>query len=418
MAPPYEALLEFIRTVPVVDAHSHLMPEAEHVAQPRDVLRVFGQYVRVPMFASGLPLEDWPRIHDPALPLMDRWRLMKPYLPLVRHTSFFRAAQKTLRHFWGAGELNDGNVEELSVRVAADNRPGIYDRVLRLESGIVRVLDQDSGHDGHDDAADLEAFRNQEILAPVVSVIDVTLDGTGTTAHRIHEAASLEAYMQGARHRIHAMAAAGAVGYKMHAIAEVAPDRRAAGEEFAEMRRRSRPLKLDHPGALRSHIQDELLSEVEQTGLPVAVHTGFWQVDRYRPLHIVPVLERHPGIHFDLFHTGMPYVRESGTIAVNYPNTSVNLCWAHSVNASMTAHALDEYIDQLGLDKIIAFGDDVRWMVEKVWGHLEVARENVARVLAGRVSRGDMDLDGAREMARAWFFENPARIYRVPKGCD
>jgi predicted TIM-barrel fold metal-dependent hydrolase len=148
------------------------------------------------------------------------------------------------------------------------------------------------------------------------------------------------------------------------------------------------------------------------------VHTGFWGVNRYHPIHMMPLIECHPEVHFDLFHAGVPYVRELGLIAVNFPNTSVNLCWAHSINAAMAAGALEEYIDQLGMDKIIAFGGDVRWMVEKVYGHLELARQNIADVLARRIERGLMNLEDTTRIAKLWFFDNPVRIYRLPVPLD
>ena len=80
--------------------------------------------------------------------------------------------------------------------------------------------------------------------------------------------------------------------------------------------------------------------------------------------------------------------------------------------------ALDEYIDQLGIDKIIAFGGDVRWMVEKVYGHLELARLNIASVLANRVQKGLMKFHDAEAMAKMWFLDNPARIYKLRVALD
>jgi predicted TIM-barrel fold metal-dependent hydrolase len=220
-------------------------------------------------------------------------------------------------------------------------------------------------------------------------------------------------YLDWARHRLRQMAAGGTVAFKTSSNAYAEPDRQTALAEFAELQRTGNRLGDRLTTPLYSYIHEELLKAAEPLGLPVAVHTGFWGVNRHDPAHFIPVIERHPNIHFDLFHSGIPYVRVLGTMAVNYPNTSINLCWAHSINMAMSASALDEYIDQVGTDKIIAFGGDVHWMVEKVYGHLELARQNVAAVLAKRVDEGLMDLCEAERVAQAWFVENPARIYRL-----
>ena len=380
-------------------------------------MSIYGQYVRLPMLASGLPFSEWERMHDPAVPLMERWAILRPFLPLIRHTSFARAARLTLNHFWGESEITDDNVGWLSERIAAENHSGLYNRVLRDHCNILRVCNQDTLQN---DCRDLDVYRNQDILAPVVSLIDVK-GPEGMEVNRLispEGCGCLDAYMDWARQRLVDMVRGGAVGFKSFAILELPKDRSSALAEFADLQRSGRELRIDAPSALRSWIHAELLSIVPQLGVPVAVHTGFWQLNLFHPAHVLPLLERFPAVHFDLFHAGVPYVREIGAMAINYPNTSLNLCWAHSNNAAMTASALNEYIDWLGSDKLIAFGSDVHQMIEKVYGHLELARRNVAGVLARRIEMGLMNCDDALQLVRAWFFDNPTRIYKLPLASD
>lgn len=412
-----EKILERIRESFVIDAHEHLMSEREQLALPKDALLVYGQYTRLPMFASGLSQEDWRRMHDPEVPLMQRWAIAKPFINLIKHTSFARAARMTLQSCWGVDELTDDNVGSVSERIVAENKPGLYERVLRGKCKILSVLNQDTGQN---DSRDLEAYKGQEILKPVVSLIDVKLPENREINHLVGPDGfkSLDDYLDFARTRLETMAQGGAVGFKTFSYPLQSPDRISALEEFGDLKSEAHSIRIGAPSALYSYILDELLSTVPRLGVPVAVHTGFWGVTVHNPSYMVPIIERHPNVHFDLFHSGIPYVRVLGTIAVNYPNTSVNLCWAHSINAAMTADALNEYIDQLGIDKIIAFGGDVRWMVEKVCGHLELARQNVASVLTKRVHDGLMDIDDAYQLAQKWFFDNPARIYKLPAQLD
>ena len=409
-----QQLLDRIRRMPVIDAHEHLEPEGRHVAHPPDALRLYAQYTRLPMFASGLPADDWPRLRDGDLPLAERWAVLKPYIARIRHTSFARAARLTLQHFWGADELTDENIGPISERIAADNGPGRYRRVLREHCNIVRVLNQNAPPP--DDRRELEIFGDQDLLRCVVELVD------SRPPQNTHVASiggpdacrTLDDYLDWARERARTMARGGAVGFKICARPYRPPDRQEARAQFEDLVRREESLPTPSAGPLTSYILDELLRAVPALGLPVAVHTGFWGDFREMdPTHMIPVIERHPDVHFDLFHTGIPYVRQTGLMAVNLPNTTINLCWAHSINASMTARAMDEYIDQVGVDKVIGFGGDVRFMVEKVYGHLELARRNIARVLARRIEDGLMDLDDAEELCEAWLFDNPARVYRL-----
>lgn len=408
----YEALLEEIAAIPVIDAHEHLPAEGEYLKAPTDALSLYGQYTRLPMFASGLSEDDWERMHDPTVPVLQRWRLAKPHISNIKHTSFARAAQVTMEHFWGVAELADDNVEALSEKISAQHKPGVYRNVLADHCGIRCVLNQDTSTDYTDG---LNAYLGQELLAPVVALVAVEPPDNICIARIGGEDGftSLDDYLDWARGRLKTLAADGAVAFKTTALPYDVPDRRraAAGLKACAGSKDSAP-RSDEPGPMLSYVHDELLKTAGSLGLTVAVHTGFWgDFRKLNPTHMIPVIERHGDVHFDLFHLGIPFARETGSMAANFANVSVNMCWAHSINAAMTRSALDEYIDGLGADKIIAFGGDVRWFVHKVYGHLELARRNVASVLARRIRQDLLDADEARALAKAWFFENPKRIY-------
>jgi hypothetical protein len=110
---------------------------------------------------------------------------------------------------------------------------------------------------------------------------------------------------------------------------------------------------------------------------------------------------------------GMPQVRETAVIAKNWPNVWLNLCWTHIISQKQTCNALDEYLDIVPVNKILAFGGDYGKPVEKVYGHLVMAREDIANILGGRVAEGLMTEEQAVEIARLWFWENPKTLYRL-----
>ena len=148
--------------------------------------------------------------------------------------------------------------------------------------------------------------------------------------------------------------------------------------------------------------------------MPVAVHTGYW--DDFReldPKFLLGIAARRRDVRFDLFHLGMPMVRDALLIGKSYPNVTLNLTWCPVISQVQTCRALDELLDLVPLNKVIAFGGDYRVAVQKVWGHLVMARECVAVALAKRVQDGDLDRAEAMRIARMWFDDNPARIYRI-----
>jgi len=88
------------------------------------------------------------------------------------------------------------------------------------------------------------------------------------------------------------------------------------------------------------------------------------------------------------------------------------MCWAHIISPAASRSALADFLDALPYTKISAFGGDYMF-VDGVWGHLSLARENVARVLAEKVREGVFTREKALQIGLALFHDNPARIFRL-----
>jgi len=189
------------------------------------------------------------------------------------------------------------------------------------------------------------------------------------------------------------------------------PDRKAAEEIFGRLLNGD---AIDWPDRYKlwGYTVDEMIGMVGEGGRVVAVHTGVWNdFRRFKATHMIPMIQRHPEVRFDLYHGSIPYVREAGFIVKNFPNVWLNLCWAHIVSPMMTRSMLDEWMDYVPMNKIFAFGGDYMIPVEKVYGHLVMARENISQVLAMRVEEGLMGLEDAVRVAHKWFHDNPAGLY-------
>ena len=120
---------------------------------------------------------------------------------------------------------------------------------------------------------------------------------------------------------------------------------------------------------LRSFLMEEMLDMAGELGLVVAVHTGMWGDFRTQgPQHVIPIVSRHPKTRFDIYHMGIPYVRETAILGKNFSNVWLNLCWCHIISPRIACSAMDELIDLVPINKIIAFGGDYARDVESVYG--------------------------------------------------
>mgnify|MGYP001082266939 CR=1 FL=1 len=84
-----------------------------------------------------------------------------------------------------------------------------------------------------------------------------------------------------------------------------------------------------------------------------------------------------------------------------------------SVAEVTTARTLDEMLDMVPMNKIIAFGGDYIWSVENVYGHLQMARQSLADVLSARIVKGKLNTEDAKYILKRWFYDNPAEFYGI-----
>ncbi|MBM4401560.1 MAG: hypothetical protein FJ045_06385 [Crenarchaeota archaeon] len=225
---------------------------------------------------------------------------------------------------------------------------------------------------------------------------------------------TLDDYLELIRKGLKKWKSEGAVGIKMTSKPYETPERSQAIALFDKLVRNERE-ELTEMNPLYSFLMEEMLNMSAELGLVVAVHTGLSGGDfrTFAPQHIIPILGRHPKTRFDIYHMGIPWVRETAIIGKNYPNVWLNLCWCHIISQKIACMALDELVDLVPVNKIIAFGGDYNLPVEKVYGHLVMAREDVAKVLGHRIEDGFMTEDEAVEIAKQWFYDNPKELYQL-----
>ena len=400
-----EKLMEVMWQMDIVDAHEHLPPEHVRTSGPVDALTLFAHYTRTDLVTAGMQPEGYDRMLNPEIPLDERWQLIRPHLENIRYGSYARPAFLAAKEFYGFDDINDETYRPLSERMEAENTPGIYTRILRDKCNIRVALTQ-AGRTDYDG----------DLLVPLMPLDTY---GMVSSAQDVEKRANqfglsvknLDGYLEVARKGVAQLKAEGAVGLKSVSRPNAAVNRQAAEEIFQNI------LKGQESGntqPLRDFLMHEMFDIAADLDMVVAVHTGMWGDFRtLDPKHFIPIFPQHPRTKFDVYHMGMPWVRETGVIGKNFPNVWLNICWCHIISPRMTCSALDEYIDMVPINKIIGFGGDYGRPVEKVYGHLLMALEDIAEVLGSRVDRGLMGFDDAVMIAQKWLHGNPKELYQL-----
>jgi len=407
-----ELLLEAMEDMEIIDAHEHLPPEHVRTDAKVDVLTLFSHYTRTDLIASGMKPDDYTKVIDANGPLDERWKLFKPYFEHIRYGSYARPALIAAEEFYGFSDITDDNYEEISERMQSQNTQGIYHRILREKCKIRAALTQ-AGRTDYD--GDLLIP-----LMPLNSYANIkSADDLSKRAHDLGmKVSNLDDYMELVKKGIERWKAEGVVGLKTSSTPNLQnppPRRKSAEEAFSKIISSADPkINANDSNLLQDFLINYLMDVAGELDLVVAVHSGMW--GDFRNLdskHMIPVFPRHPNTRFDLYHLSMPSVRDTIVIGKNFPNVWLNLCWCHIISQQMTCSALDECIDIVPMNKIIGFGGDYSRPVEKVYGHLLMAREDISTVLGRRVDRGMISLNEAIAISQKWLWNNPRELYKL-----
>ena len=398
-------LEEALAQMQVIDCHEHLPPEAVRTGRRVDVFTLFSHYTGPDLMVAGMAQADYQKIQDTDLPLDYRWQLFAPYWQQIRWNSYSRAALLAAQRCYGCDDISAATYRKLSEAMQKANTPGIYQRILAETCNIRTSLTQCG-----------RTETGTGLLTPVMPLLYDMESWQGLTRSAAAGGAairSLDDYLDACRAYVVRVKGEGAVGLKMASNPYGDPDREKAVEAFRALQE-GRQQHLPVPNPLRDFVLDQLLAFAAEQDLVIAVHMGYWGDFRIlAPSHMIPLLQRHPRTRFDLYHVGYPYVRESLMLGKAFPNAWLNFCWTHIISQKMAMDALDEAIDLVPSNKVLGFGGDYDKPVEKVYGHLAMAREDIATVLAGRVAQGRWSEEQALAIARQWLWDNPRELYRL-----
>jgi len=414
-----QQLMAVISKRNIIDCHEHLPPERQRTDTPQDVFTLFSHYTQNDLLSAGMDragydgvlpradkLPEYESLFDHSIPLEHRWRTFEPYWRRIRFGSYARAAILTAKQVYAVDDINERTYQILSERIDAENTPGVYRRILCDRCRIAVALTQ------------CNQTNLQRPLVPLMGTYKIThlrtRDQLETLADEFGKPVSnFDDYLLVADTQLKNWLDEGIVGIKIISQFNLLPDRQAAECAFSHLLN-GQELVADDRGfePLDNFLLHHVIDRAAELNLVVAVHAGIWgdfrKLDAKHMLTLAPI---HPQADFDLYHLGMPAVRDAIVIAKNMPNVFLNLCWTHIISQVQARSGIDELIDQVPVNKVLAFGGDYSRPVEKIVGHLHMARENLARVFARRIDRGLIQFDQAIEIIKLWFWDNPLALY-------
>jgi hypothetical protein len=427
----FDRLHEKIRVMPVIDCHEHLTGPEERPPYKEPIASLIHGYMLSDLHSAALGISDREvaRLEDQDVSTDEKWPLFEQLWHATEHTAYARVTKLVLQNVYGESELTRGALARIADKLA-DQTEETYFRTID-EAGIQVMLVDVLGWL----PKGLGSFLNGEKTFPekwrlMISLPDMhpntmnweTIDCYGSLADV--QITSLDEYLEAVFVVFQRCMERGAIGIKDQSAYSRVLSYDVVSKSEAESQfnlvladpRNSLGWPAGKP--LNDYLFHQYMRFARELDLPVQLHTGHMagirnRVDKTNAAHLTSVLELHRDVRFDLFHGNWPYLGDLLFLGKNYPNVAIDCCWLHIIDPDYAAELLERSVLTLPHTKVHGFGGDYGDVPEFVAGHLQIARENIARVMTRLVERGWLDEEQALSLAADWLFNNPNRFFKL-----
>lgn len=422
-------LLANLERLRIYDSHEHLMPESARLEQQVDFFSMAGHYAMSDVISAGLAGDDLAAVRDEKAPLDRRWQAFEPHWKAARYTGYGQALSIAIRDIYGVEEISRASLERINQAIRQRNQPGLYRQVLQEAARIDWCL-VDANWNEKPASLDQPYFllaqkfdgfvtpSSRKDLERLEKVSGVSIQSLAQLKKAL-EATFQQAMEVGMVAVKSTLAYRREIRYEEVSQADAERDFEAMARGGVEMPQGFRALKVRPFRRLEDHMFHQVVRLAGEHRLPFQIHTGLLAgnacfIENTNPALLANLFYLYPRVKFDLFHIGYPYQDELAVLAKLFPNVYADFCWAHIISPPAARRTLDEYLETMPVNKILAFGGDYRFP-ELSYAHARIARRNVARVLAGKVEAGLFGEEQAIETGRLLLRENALALFPPPR---
>ncbi len=419
--PGFESrITDAVNDIWIIDTHEHMETEERRLEQKNlDFTYLFKQYAIEDLVSASNLHGLISVIFSDHFSLKDRWELFKPHFEAMRTTGYGRVPLIAANDLFGISDINDDTYAELSQKIKEAGKPGYYKYVLKDRARIDLSI-QDSGKQKYDP----EFYRHVERFDNFIFIFNKSQIRQAGSPYKIDvkslddfETALRKAFEEGIGHEMVGIKS-GLAYNRILRYDKVSKDD--ATTIFNKLMTRDDSLprpEFEEVKPLQDYIMHCVLDLAKEYDMPFQIHTGLHAgngniITNSKPTHLVNLFMEYPEVNFCLFHSSYPYGGELSTLAKNFPNVFIDMCWSAIISPSYSKRYLHEWLETVPANKIMAFGGDFGG-VECIYAHSVMARRIVASVLIEKVADGYMTEKEAISVANRVLRENAMEIFKI-----
>lgn len=415
--PGYEQRIrEHIQNMRIVDTHEHLIdPGGVPRSSMFDFTLLLHQYADDDIKSAGMPKAVFDgMIADRSLTVIQKWNLVKPFWEKSKNTAYNRVVLLTIKELFGIDKLDETTVEPLSEKIREAYKTNWFDFIVeeKCKAGFVIM---DGGDRSYGDPAkfryvqrfnylrltsktDIEKLAEQNKIA-IKSVDDLV--------------ASLEKEFEQALEKGFVAVKVADAYHRSLYFEDVTKEK--AQADFEKVIKSDKPLDLKEVKALSDFMMHRIIGLARKYNKPIQVHTGLQAgdgnlIENSNPTLLANLFLQYRDVKFILFHGGYPFGSELASLAKNFQQVYIDLCWVYIISPSYSERYLHEWLETVPVNKIMAFGGDYH-NIENVYGHLLFAKEIVGNVLVEKVKCGYFSEEEAIRFADMMLHDNAVELF-------
>lgn len=341
----YNSLFDCIQSLKIIDTHEHLPFEAER-SKDTDVLAEWLQhYVSNDLVSAGLGDKELVTVRDSRDDIKSRWKLLEPYWHAAESTGDGRCLAIVARDIYGIDKISMQTIKQLD-RLFKESRTrgGHYRFVLEEKSGIALLIrDQMPIPYRETDDSFLFAMRVDGFVVPNhYSQMRTLGSEVGLGVHTLADwmevtRRHIEKHLNGSTRVVclkSALAYWRNLRYDKVTYAE-------AEHAFNELFRDCNLPDWRPPIKVAKVLSDWMMHFVcrvaDDNKLVFQIHTGILEgngniIYDTNPMLLSNLFLEYRNTRFDVFHMGYPYVMELGSLAKDFRNVFINMCWGHIIS--------------------------------------------------------------------------------------
>lgn len=406
-------------SLPVVDTHEHLMdPKKIRRSTLLDFMLLFHHFADDDLISAGMPPNTFQALLGDSLSVKEKWLFFKPYWEKTFNTSFNRVSMLAARKLFGISELNGYTVELLSKRIREAYQADWFNTVLKEKCNISFLI-----QDFDDNSFGNEGFRHVKRLDHFINIASGE-DIAALTGASGKKPTTFDELLNLLRADFQQAVSEGVVAIKIgvaytRPLNFENPGRDKAKKLFLETLSTppGQPLSFQEVKPLQDFMLHRIIGLAREFNLPVQIHTGLQagngnKAENANPTLLTNLFQSYPQVKFVLFHGGYPFGGEIATLAKNFPNVYIDLCWVYAISPSYSQRYLHEWLETVPACKIMGFGGDYH-NVENVYAELLMARQIISTVLTEKISTGYFNEAEAKLIARMLLYENALNFYNL-----